>query len=613
MKEEIKKCLLVTVQAFSGGKYDEALKYADQYIEQWTLGNKCDENHVTMLYMGAFSANRLEDYQHAMKFWNLFPWKKKGFDAKKYWAEMLITKEGLKKIKNTSNALVKSDIKLTIGILVSNRVQYIRKSMEALKPLLDSIPCELIAVDTKGAEGDGSIDIVREYTDKIYPFTWCNDFAKARNVCIEHALGEWFMYQDDDEWFDDVQEIIDFFTTDECENYMSAYYYVKNYDVMGNSEKAIVSRMIRRLENTHFVGKVHECFNEMFKPCKEFQCFVHHMGYAYFTEEDQKAHQDRNVAFLKEEIKENGYSPRMCAQMVQEFLTMDCTAKEGFEFAKESLEKMKKQNAVADSASQWMIASVIRYSVVYESYEFAKEQWSSLIKEYKLSEMAEMVMAAVMIGPAKSSGNFAEAIEYVNCFIEKWDWLQANSEKALVQSQLDFPKYYNKEYYHNVLYEGAVIANKLEDYRLAMTYWNRMPWKEEGFDGSRYFAAFNETREGYKKMLEEAKKEKARQEQNSLQKEIEDLMQVLFETKPVLWQCLKENCTQDKTELLAGMQEVVITLGNKLETLLGENTPQIRVLERCCELLWQCANEEQQEFEMQLAEEFYATVANLFE
>ena len=66
---------------------------------------------------------------------------------------------------------VKSDIKLTIGLLVSNRIKYIRQVMEALKPLLESVPCELIAVDTKGAEGDGSIDVVREYIDQIYPFT----------------------------------------------------------------------------------------------------------------------------------------------------------------------------------------------------------------------------------------------------------------------------------------------------------------------------------------------------------------------------------------------------------------------------------------------------------
>ena len=53
-------------------------------------------------------------------------------------------------------------------MLVSNHINTIRNCMESIKPLLDAIPSELVVLDTKGEETDGSIDIVREYTDKIY-------------------------------------------------------------------------------------------------------------------------------------------------------------------------------------------------------------------------------------------------------------------------------------------------------------------------------------------------------------------------------------------------------------------------------------------------------------
>ena len=162
--------------------------------------------------------------------------------------------------------LIKSDIKLTIGMLVSNHKEYIRKAMEALQPLLKAVPSELIVIDTKGAGTDGSIEIVREYTDKIYPFTWCNDFSAARNFCLEHARGEWFLYQDDDEWFDDVQEFIDFFTSGESETYFSGYYYTRDYHADGTYSMAIAGRMVRRTVNTRFVGRVHETFNEVFAP-----------------------------------------------------------------------------------------------------------------------------------------------------------------------------------------------------------------------------------------------------------------------------------------------------------------------------------------------------------
>ena len=56
---------------------------------------------------------------------------------------------------------IKSPIKLTICILISNRIAHIRNVMEALQPLLSAVSSELIAVDTKGSATDGSIDIVR--------------------------------------------------------------------------------------------------------------------------------------------------------------------------------------------------------------------------------------------------------------------------------------------------------------------------------------------------------------------------------------------------------------------------------------------------------------------
>lgn len=102
---------------------------------------------------------------------------------------------------------------LTISLLVSNRIDTIRKCMDSIKPILDSIPSELIVVDTGST--DGSIDIVREYTDNIVSFDWCDDFAAARNAGLEHAKGEWFLYLDDDEWFEDVTTIIDFFQSED--------------------------------------------------------------------------------------------------------------------------------------------------------------------------------------------------------------------------------------------------------------------------------------------------------------------------------------------------------------------------------------------------------------
>lgn len=494
-------------------------------------------------------------------------------------------KAGLKQTKDPT--LIKSDIKLTIGMLVSNRIKYIRKAMEALKPLLDAVPSELIIIDTKGEETDGSIAICREYTDKIFSFTWCNDFSTARNACLEHARGEWFMYQDDDEWFDNVQEFIDFFNSGECEKYFSGYYYTKDYDVLGNTSFGIAGRMIRRYDNTHFVGKVHEGFNEVFGPCKQFQSFTHHMGYVYFTPEEKKQHQERNLSLLKIELREKGYTPRICAQIVQELMVVEDTAKEGLDFAQKSIEEISKCRCWSDAMSQWILMSTVRYYVTCGTYEQVKAQAELIRSWYELSRMADLVVSYVVILAAVEEKDTENVLENVNRYIQNWDWLQANPEEALQQTQLDFPKYYTKECFYDVLFEGAKAENMQGNYKAAMTYWNRMPWKDDDFNGSRYFEELQVTQNGYKELLEKKQQEKK-------YAELKALYSVLYEVEPVVRQYLLNDKRNEATELLTGMQETVIIIGNTLEELLDEGTEYIHVLEHCCELIWQCANAEKE-------------------
>ena len=150
------------------------------------------------------------------------------------------------------------------------------------------------------------------------------------------------MYLDDDEWFDDVQELVDFFNSGECEEYNSGFYYTKNYTSKTQYSMAIAGRMIRRRTDTCFVGKVHETFNEVFPLEKYFSCFVHHAGYMYSSKEEEKKHQERNISILQEEIKRCGYTPRVCAQLMRELVQMEDTLAEGIEFGIKSIDGIMK-------------------------------------------------------------------------------------------------------------------------------------------------------------------------------------------------------------------------------------------------------------------------------
>lgn len=208
---------------------------------------------------------------------------------------------------------------LSISILISGREE-MRKCLESLRPFLEELNCELILVDTGCNEEQ--LAIAKEYTDIVIPFTWCNDFSAARNTGLKKATGEWFMFLDDDEWFEDPSEIVSFFKTGEYRKYNGAYYKVRNYtDYSGkNYVDRSVTRMVKRGKGTCFSGKIHETLMPLYAPVKTFKTHAEHYGYVFATEEERQQHSRRNIPPLLEEIEEKPDEMRWYGQLAQEYL-----------------------------------------------------------------------------------------------------------------------------------------------------------------------------------------------------------------------------------------------------------------------------------------------------
>ena len=119
------------------------------------------------------------------------------------------------------------NIQLTISLLVSDRIATLGRCLSSITPLLRELDAELIIVYT--GHSPETLELAKQYTSHIIPFTWCNDFAKARNAGLNAAKGEWFLYLDDDEWFEDVDEILYFFKSGEYQRYQTAFYIQRNY------------------------------------------------------------------------------------------------------------------------------------------------------------------------------------------------------------------------------------------------------------------------------------------------------------------------------------------------------------------------------------------------
>ena len=171
---------------------------------------------------------------------------------------------------------------LSISMLVSNnRRDTIEMCMESLVPLMKAVPSELIIVDTGCT--DGSVDVARKYADKVVQFTWCKDFSAARNAGLSECTGEWFLYLDDDEWFEDVSELIAFLTSEERKHCDAVWYIQRNYDNFEGTvyNDTFVGRMVKLTPETKFCGKIHEWLEPIPRMIKRTGAYVHHYGYGW--------------------------------------------------------------------------------------------------------------------------------------------------------------------------------------------------------------------------------------------------------------------------------------------------------------------------------------------
>lgn len=212
---------------------------------------------------------------------------------------------------------------LTISLLASDRpLKDLRRCLDSLRPIMQSIPCELILIDT--SKNPKIHEILLEYSDLVYEFEWCKDFAKARNEGLKRAKGEWFMFLDDDEWFVETDALIDFFCSGEYKQYGFANYQIRNFhdvEYVGYSD-CWVSRMFRIEKDTHFASKIHEYFTPIRGERKHIQAMAYHSGYINDTPEKAKARYDRNVSLLLEMEKEEPYNMRWKLHLVQSYYSV---------------------------------------------------------------------------------------------------------------------------------------------------------------------------------------------------------------------------------------------------------------------------------------------------
>lgn len=84
-------------------------------------------------------------------------------------------------------------ISISLCMIVKNEEKTLGRCLDSIKDIVD----EINIIDTGST--DKTKEIALSYTDRVYDFKWCDDFAKARNFSFSKATKEYIMWLDADD------------------------------------------------------------------------------------------------------------------------------------------------------------------------------------------------------------------------------------------------------------------------------------------------------------------------------------------------------------------------------------------------------------------------------
>ena len=144
---------------------------------------------------------------------------------------------------------------ISVCMIVKNEEDVLKETLESVKDVVD----EIIIVDT------GSIDrtkeIATQFTEHVYDFEWCDDFAAARNVSFSYASKDYILFMDADDYLpekerkklnelkhslDDSVDAVTMFTVMSVDEYGNPVFQFRRH------------RLVKRSKQFKWYGAVHE-------------------------------------------------------------------------------------------------------------------------------------------------------------------------------------------------------------------------------------------------------------------------------------------------------------------------------------------------------------------
>lgn len=192
------------------------------------------------------------------------------------------------------------NVPLSVCIITKNEEENLNRCLECLS----SFDFEIVVVDTGSV--DATKEIAARYTNHIYDFKWCNDFATAKNFAVSKATNEYVMVIDSDEYLQqaDLEQI-----SLEIQRNPDKVGRIRRRNIFTeNQSKEEYDEWINRIfskEKYHYTGRIHEQVTAI--DGSEYDTYkagveILHSGYD-LPEEKKKEKAARNIALLEKEVE----------------------------------------------------------------------------------------------------------------------------------------------------------------------------------------------------------------------------------------------------------------------------------------------------------------------
>lgn len=212
-------------------------------------------------------------------------------------------------------------MKISACMIAKNEEENIAQCIGSYKNIVD----EIIVVDTGST--DDTVQIAKSLGAKVYHFKWINDFAAAKNYALNKAKGDWIIFLDADEYFDENKSpsIPRLIKKHGKDNEIIACKMI-NIDAKTGENLAdfVQARIFKNTGEIHYVNAIHERLSSKSKSIKaiyveENELVIYHTGY---SKDRIIAKSERNLEMLLKEIDKPDVDPSMCHFLSDTYLTL---------------------------------------------------------------------------------------------------------------------------------------------------------------------------------------------------------------------------------------------------------------------------------------------------